>query len=124
MFHDAVSRAIGVDAVILDMDGLMLDTEPLYKRAWQTAAAELGYRLGDDFYLTLIGRTNAAGERALAERFGSGFPLARFQRRWPELWREDLERSGIPLKPGLPELLDCLADERIPWRWPPPTPCR
>jgi HAD superfamily hydrolase (TIGR01509 family) len=108
------SRAIGVDAVILDMDGLMLDTEHLYKRAWQTAAAELGYRLGDDFYLTLIGRTTAAGEHALAERFGPGFPLARFQQRWAELWREDVERSGIPLKPGLAEVLDYLADNSIP----------
>jgi beta-phosphoglucomutase-like phosphatase (HAD superfamily) len=51
------------DAVILDMDGLMLDTEPLYKRAWQTAAFELGCHLDDGWYLRLIGTTNAAGAR-------------------------------------------------------------
>jgi beta-phosphoglucomutase-like phosphatase (HAD superfamily) len=28
-------------AVLLDMDGLMLDSEPVYRRAWQSAAAAL-----------------------------------------------------------------------------------
>lgn len=92
----------------------MLDTEHVYQRAWQSAAAELGYRLDDDVYLTLVGRTNAAGESALAERFGPGFPLARFRERWAELWRDDVEASGIPLKPGLTELLAYLASRQIP----------
>jgi beta-phosphoglucomutase len=105
--------SIGVDAVILDMDGLMLDTEHLYKRAWQAAASELGYRFDDSFYFTLLGRTNAAGELALAEYFGPAFPLARFQTRWAELWRRDVEVSGIPFKPGLAELLAYLAAQAI-----------
>ena len=29
-------------AVIFDMDGLLVDSEPLYRVTWQTAAAELG----------------------------------------------------------------------------------
>jgi HAD superfamily hydrolase (TIGR01509 family) len=105
---------IGVDAVILDMDGLMLDTERLYKRAWQQAASQLGYGLDDDFYFTLVGCTNAAGERALAEHFGPAFPLIAFRERWAELWREEVEVAGIPLKPGLSELLAYLADQGIP----------
>ena len=36
-----------LDAVILDMDGLMVDTEPLYKIAWQAGIAELGFELSD-----------------------------------------------------------------------------
>ena len=31
-------------AVIFDMDGLLLDSEPLYRVTWQTAAADLGFR--------------------------------------------------------------------------------
>ena len=96
------------------MDGLMLDTEHQYKRAWQAAATELGYRLDDRFYLTLLGRTNAAGELALAGRFGPGFPLARFQSRWAELWRQDVDVAGIPLKPGLAELLRHLEAQATP----------
>lgn len=107
-------RPISIDTVVLDMDGLMLDTEQLYKRAWQAAASEAGYPLDDGFYFTLVGRTNPDGEQALAERFGPGFPLARFRRRWAEIWREDVEVSGIPLKPGLAQLLEYAAVQDLP----------
>lgn len=103
-----------IDSVILDMDGLMLDTEPLYKIAWQKAAWELGCPLDDEFYLTLVGRTNAEGEAALIERFGAAFPLGRFRDSWAALWRSAVEANGIPQKRGLLELLDYLAQRRIP----------
>ena len=92
----------------------MLDTERLYQRAWQQAASQLGYGLDDDFYFTLVGCTNAAGERALAEHLGPGFPLVAFRERWAELWRDEVRVAGIPLKPGLLEVLDSLAGRGIP----------
>ena len=103
-----------VDAVILDMDGLMLDTEVIYKIAWQKAASQLGFALDDAFYFTLVGRTNADGESALMERFGADFPIVQFRELWADLWRGEVEESGIPLKPGLTELLDYLEEQRIP----------
>ncbi len=103
-----------ISAVILDMDGLMLDTERLYKVAWQEAALQLGFLLDDSFYFTLVGRTNADGETALIERFGMDFPLGPFRERWADLWREEVEAFGIPLKPGLTELLEYLAALGVP----------
>ena len=105
--------AVDIDAVVLDMDGLMLDTEPLYKRAWQQAALQFGFRLDDTFYLALIGRTNASAEIALAEHFGVDFPLPSFRERWADLWREEAEASGIRLKPGVVELLEYLAGQDL-----------
>jgi HAD superfamily hydrolase (TIGR01509 family) len=92
----------------------MLDTERLYKHAWQAAASEAGYQLDDGLYLALVGRTNADGEQALAQRFGPGFPLARFRQRWAELWREHVEAFGIPLKPGLAEVLTYASAQALP----------
>jgi len=104
-----------IEAVVLDMDGLMLDTEFIYQRAWQRAAAELGFDLEDGFYLTLIGRTTTDGEAALRERFGEQFPVARFNERWTQLWHAHVVEQGIPTKPGLHEFLALLEEHRIPF---------
>lgn len=45
-------------AVILDMDGLMLDTEIVEFRAWRRAAHDFGWSVSDDEYLQLIGKTD------------------------------------------------------------------
>lgn len=73
-----------ISAIVFDMDGLMLDTEPLYKVAWQAASAECGYALDDLLYAKLVGRPTEDCERELVEHFGSDFPLDRFRARWPE----------------------------------------
>jgi HAD superfamily hydrolase (TIGR01509 family) len=100
------------DAVIFDMDGLMLDSERIYRAAWQRAAADLGYPMSDALYELSIGRTIADGQALVAEALGPGFPLSAFQRRWTGYWRE-LQAAGIPPKPGLPELLRALDAARI-----------
>jgi HAD superfamily hydrolase (TIGR01509 family) len=100
-----------ITAIVFDMDGLMLDTEPIYKRAWQRAASELGFELDDEFYATLIGRPTPDGEADVARKFGGAFPLDRFRARWPVLWKAEAERSGIAIKEGLIELLT-FAEER------------
>jgi beta-phosphoglucomutase-like phosphatase (HAD superfamily) len=82
-------------AVILDMDGLMLDTEPLYRASWPGACAELGFVLDDAGYEPMIGRPNDACEAQLVERFGGDFPMARFRVRWPELWKAYARERGI-----------------------------
>ena len=111
---EMVAQTIVIAAVVLDMDGLMLDTEAIYKRAWQNAAIQCGYTLDDSFYFTLIGRPNTACEAALLERYGGDFPIIEFRARWSDLWRTDVENSGITTKPGLGELLSFLGERRIP----------
>jgi len=103
-----------VAGIVLDMDGTMLDTEPLYKTAWQRAAADLGHVLDDPTYLRLVGRSIADGEAELVRRFGASFPLAEFRTRWPELWRARVGAEGIPTKPGLIELLTWVDERRMP----------
>jgi len=95
---------MSVEAVVFDMDGLMLDTEPLYKVAWQQASAELGYDLDDASYMKLVGRPTADCEQELLAQFGERFPLGMFRPRWAQLWRAAAD-EGIPTKPGLHELL-------------------
>jgi HAD superfamily hydrolase (TIGR01509 family) len=103
-----------IGAVIFDVDGLMLDTEPLYKVAWQAAAAELGHRLNDRSYARLVGRPTADCEQELMRQFGPAFPLDRFRRRWPALWQAEVAAHGIQQKPGLLEFLTFLDAQWLP----------
>jgi HAD superfamily hydrolase (TIGR01509 family) len=103
-----------VSAVVFDMDGLMVDTEPLYQSAWQQAASEAGYELDDELYSRFVGRPTHACEAILQDEFGSSFPLDRFRERWPDLWQQQVQRVGIQLKPGLIELLDFVDSQQLP----------
>src|SRR5919108_2655279 len=94
-----------ISAIVFDMDGLMLDTEPIYKRAWQHACQELGYEWDDESYAKVVGRPNPDGEAELLRNFGADFPLDTFRSRWPVLWRADANTGGIATKPGLLELV-------------------
>ncbi len=103
-----------VAAVIFDMDGLMVDTEPVYQAAWQQTASELGYRLDDELYAKFIGRPNEACEAVLMEEYGASFPLDRFRARWPMLWQSQIDRTGVQTKPGLLDLLTFVEERRLP----------
>lgn len=93
-------------ALLFDMDGLMLDSECLYQRAWKQAGADLGYDLDETVYLSLVGRSNAEAERAFVQLYGADFPVEAFRAQWEQRWQEWVKADGISLKPGLLDLLD------------------
>src|ERR1700682_593477 len=94
-------------AVIFDMDGLMFNTEPLYRDAVVAAAAEAGHDLPLPFYLSTIGMSIEATRTAFGERYGNQFDFDDF---WAAA---STQYSGIVelklcLKAGVVELLDLL----------------
>ena len=76
---------VRIKAVIFDMDGLMLDTERLYRAACQQAAAEFGYTLSDAVHSRLMGRNTADAEQVVLDEFGPGFPMDAFRDRCQSL---------------------------------------
>jgi len=101
-------------AVVFDMDGVLVDSEPIIRYAAQKAAVPFGYTLSDELYADLLGLPGAQVEAALLKAFGANFPLADYQRCFEQLYREDVAAHGIRSKPGVPELLAALRAREVP----------
>jgi len=105
---------VKLEAVIFDMDGLMLDTEPLYKLAWQRAAVECGHPISEELYVELIGRSRVDGERILSQTFGADFPVEEFRAACATCEAAAFAENLPALKPGLQGLLDLVESLRLP----------
>jgi HAD superfamily hydrolase (TIGR01509 family) len=101
-------------AVIFDMDGLLVDSESVYQRAWQSTARELGYEMSDTWYHTLTGTTLEAAEVELRAHYGVDFPLDAFRQRWSLRWHAAARAGELVAKPGALALLDTLAAQQVP----------
>lgn len=102
-----------IAGVVLDMDGTLLDTESIYVRSYMQAAAELGHDLPHDFLHDLIGAPGPQfGERVRA-KLGPDFPYGPHRERYLALRMAMLD-AGIPLKPGVNELLDAIDTAELP----------
>lgn len=102
-----------VRAAIFDMDGTLLDTERFYLRAIREACSAMGLEAPETFFLQLLGRPWPDCYRTLGARFGAGFERGRFDPLFDEGF-ERLTREGIPLKPGVRELLEHFASLATP----------
>ena len=106
---------INIQAAIFDMDGTMFDTESLYARGMAQAGAEFGYDIHQGIYLGTIGLPEIGWKTHLRNTFGPDFPLDEIAHRTLENVQAELDRSGLPIKPGLLELLDQLDAWGVPY---------
>ena len=102
-----------VEAVLFDMDGLLIDTEAVYIAAMQAAARVLGRDMPMDFCHSMVGVPGHECNLMIEDFFGAGFSIAEFRQHFSVEIRQLLD-SGIPLKPGVIELLDFLASRALP----------
>jgi pseudouridine 5'-phosphatase len=98
----------------LDLDGLMVDSEPLARRAWEQVAAAHGRELEDPLYFQIIGRRLEESSRLIRE--GLDLPLSATQlaqqkdAAWQAIWRR-----GLPPMPGLRALHQEIRRRRLLW---------
>lgn len=103
-----------IDAVLLDMDGTLLDTERVYLDASIAALGAFGYT--DNVVAichAMVGIPGPECEQMLRAHFGAGFPFEDVNARFMMNCAETLKR-GIPLKRGAIALLDAIDAAGLP----------
>lgn len=94
-------------AVVFDMDGTLLDTEPLYKQAMVVACAAQGREWSDEVHARTIGVPGDEGDRIMEEALGPTFDMVAYRALYRDTV-EDLIAREITVKPGVHEFLDAL----------------
>jgi HAD superfamily hydrolase (TIGR01509 family) len=100
-------------AIVFDMDGLIFDTEVLYRDAVLITARSYGREMPDSLYLETIGLSGEATRALFRGYFGQQFDLDRFWTHAADLFQE-MADTRLRLKPGVVELLDLLDEKELP----------
>ena len=100
-------------AVVFDMDGLLVDTEAVYRDAMAATAFAEGLEFPDELFLRLIGLSWPANAAILQDHFGRSFDPEAFKDASMMRFRE-LVAAEVALKAGVREILDLLDHLRLP----------
>ena len=112
MSHHAKSIT-DFDAIIFDMDGLLLDTEKLSYESFVMTADAYDQKFQFDDYRQLIGRNAKTGIDILQKMLPATLNAAKFKNEWLNVYRQLLD-DNIEVKPGAHQLLAYLEKMQIP----------
>jgi len=105
---------LSFDAVIFDADGTLFDTEELMYQVWCEVGADMGLTMTVPEYLHYVGLNRAAVLDVMRERIGADFDGAEFMIRCVARLSQRIEEEGVPLKPGVVEILEFLHEKGVP----------
>jgi HAD superfamily hydrolase (TIGR01509 family) len=96
---------------VFDLDGTLIDSEPLVKDAHFAAIAQMGLSMSDAQFLSLVGMHREANDIQLRSFYGDDFPLQDFI----AATRAHVGERVAPLKPGAVELMARLDELALPF---------
>lgn len=103
-----------IKVVLFDMDGLMLDTEPITIQAKVEEGNKIGLPITEEMVRHTIGMSQKNVDAYFTSLFGEKYNHAYFIQKRREYLFHYMEKNGLPLKPGLEELLSFLKKEKLP----------
>lgn len=96
------------ELVVFDMDGTMLDTEPVSRLSWKYATETMGYTFDDEIFNKMLGTNSTQIFNLLLDMYGNESDVKRVFELSSEYYFKYFEEHGMPVKSGIYELLDKL----------------
>ncbi len=93
-----------IQAVLFDMDGLIVDTEPIHFRAFQIYMREFGIEMPESMMPDLLGYTEEDNLRDLKAKYNLDTPLEEMVARRGAIYLHLLRTAPLPIFPGFWEL--------------------
>lgn len=95
-------------SVIFDMDGVLFDTEALCMQAWMEVAAKWGLPDMEKVFPLCIGLNTNDSRQVVFDAYGEDFDYPLFREHAGAWFRDYVGKNGIPVKPGVREILEWL----------------
>lgn len=102
-----------IDAIIFDMDGVLIDSERISFQCYKEVLKEYKYEIAEEFYVKFIGRNVDGIKLVMLEEYGSNFPFDEIYKKKSELAHKTTNENGVKIKAGVHELLDYLNKEKF-----------
>ena len=96
------------EALIFDMDGLMVDSERLYWEVEREIARQFGKKVSEETLWRMMGRGPIEGMRIFVQELGLPITSERAKEMRDEVMREKYRNESEPM-PGLIHILDALS---------------
>jgi len=98
-----------IKAAIFDMDGVIIDSEKIYRRACTELVDELGGKISVELFERQMGLKMSETQKVVVQTAGLEIEPEEFGRRYMERYLE-LARETLVPNPGLVNLLDFLSE--------------
>ncbi len=102
-------------AVVFDMDGVLIDTEKIYRQSWKKNAATIGMSEDEMEHWCdwIAGGNTESNARLFKSIRGEDFDYLAFRQRTMDLFNEYVAKYGIDIKPYVEDTLKFLKEKGI-----------
>lgn len=105
---------LSLQGVVFDVDGVLFDTERLTQQTWLTVGNQMGWPQVGEHYLEFVGQNRNDIHQKMLKLFGPEFPKEEFMKTCSSYSQARMEREGVPMKPGVRDILDFLKARNVP----------
>ena len=102
-----------LSAVILDFDGVLIDTETISRNAWMQAASEFGFEFPESLYEEIVGNSVLAARKRITKFVDGLIDMDQYMDRAAAIYNGTMATNGIDVMPGVIELIEFIREHNL-----------